>query len=363
MQFWEDVFLDAVAQERDIIGLDQDVNNLLDRYIQLNIIEKKRLELDEDKLLSIMLFNLIAFMIMMKVSKDEIKRKIRRLLAKSHIGLQMSQQVNELLEYIHILHANDVDLKPYGNRLLQNQTFTVYNATHNQLNNYSLNSNQLINNDNLLFIEICLDCLLIRNLKGDLVQRYFYDFIVNMTYCPKTKVLCLWTKNNLSSNNTNEASYINDTINSNDNDNQLDLNKFYTKKCKKLYLTIKDHMDKAANRLMLQDLTTTKIISSTSSSTVLNNFNELNEYEIYDFINSNRKGLIRIQIDGIWLIFNEKNEFINLKHIKKCTTQNNDVFVLEVFNKNKKQIISRKYKSNQVSFKYCFSFSLYFDCA
>jgi hypothetical protein len=355
MQFWEDVFLDAVAQERDIIGLDQDVNNLLDRYIQLSIIEKKRLELDEDRLLSIMLFNLIAFMIMMKVSKDEIKRKIRRLLAKCHIGLQMSQQVNELLEYIHILHANDIDLKPYGNRLLQNQTFTVYNVTNqsNDTIDQLVNNN---NNNNLLFIEICLDCLLIRNLKGDLIQRYFYDSIVNMTYCPKTKVLCLWTKNNLATNNANDdTNSENDTIN-NDSDNQLDLNKYYTKKCKKLYSTIKDCMDKAANRLMLHDLTTTKIIStssSSSSSTLLNNFNELNEYEIYDFVNSNRKGLMRIQIDGIWLLFSEKNEFINLKHIKKCTTQNNDVFVLEVFNTNKKQIITRKYKSNQVSFKYC----------
>ena len=47
-----------------------------------------------------MLYNLIAFMILMRVSKEEIRRKIRRVLGRCHIGLMMSQQVNELLDHI-----------------------------------------------------------------------------------------------------------------------------------------------------------------------------------------------------------------------------------------------------------------------
>lgn len=103
MQFWEDVFMDAVAQERDIIGLDQGPSEMMERYNQLSVGEKKRLELDEDHLLAVMLYNLISFMIMMRVSKDEIRRKIRRMLGKCHIGLLMSQQVNELLDCINSL--------------------------------------------------------------------------------------------------------------------------------------------------------------------------------------------------------------------------------------------------------------------
>lgn len=103
MQFWEDVFLDAIAQERDIIGLDQGPSEMMERYTQLGGAEKKRLELDEDHLLAVMLYNLIAFMILMKVSKDEIRRKIRRMLGKCHIGLLMSQQVNDLLDCIPYL--------------------------------------------------------------------------------------------------------------------------------------------------------------------------------------------------------------------------------------------------------------------
>ena len=32
MQFWEDVYLDAVAQERDIIGMDQGPGEMMERY-------------------------------------------------------------------------------------------------------------------------------------------------------------------------------------------------------------------------------------------------------------------------------------------------------------------------------------------
>jgi len=54
-----------------------------------------------------MLYNLIAFMIMMRVSKEEIRRKIRRILGRCHIGLTMSQQVNELIDNI----SNLVNIK------------------------------------------------------------------------------------------------------------------------------------------------------------------------------------------------------------------------------------------------------------
>ena len=36
----------------------------------------------------------------MRVSKDEIRRKVRRMLGRCHIGLTMSQQVNELIDNI-----------------------------------------------------------------------------------------------------------------------------------------------------------------------------------------------------------------------------------------------------------------------
>lgn len=73
---------------------------LLWRYKCLSETERKRLEHEEDRLLSTMLYNLTAIMLMINVNKAELRRKVRRLLGKSHIGLVYSQEVNVLLDQI-----------------------------------------------------------------------------------------------------------------------------------------------------------------------------------------------------------------------------------------------------------------------
>ena len=281
MQFWEDTFLDAVAQERDIIGLDQGASEMMERYKQLGAAERKRLELDEDRLLAVMLYNLIAFMIMMKVGKEEIRRKIRRMLGKCHIGLAMSQQVNELLDNINKLSANDIDLRPTGNRLMQKTCFTIHSGTDNT--------------GDMLFMEVCDDCLIVRTVKGEICNRWWFEKLVNMTYCPKTKVLCLWCKQ----------------------DGETQLNKFFTKKCRELYFSIKDAMERAASRLTGASQTSPEIGG---------------EFPIND-LKTSQAGLLQICMDGIWLIFEDNKEFIELKRVKKCTTQKDDIFVLEEFGK------------------------------
>lgn len=100
MQFWEDAFLDAVSQERDMIGMDQGPGEMMQRYKSLSESERKRLEHDEDRLLATMLYNVTAVLVMLGVNKNELQRKIRRLLGKSHIGLVYSQEVNALLDQI-----------------------------------------------------------------------------------------------------------------------------------------------------------------------------------------------------------------------------------------------------------------------
>lgn len=70
------------------------------RYNSLSETERKRLEHEEDRLLSTMLYNVVAIMVMLHINKVELKRKCRRLLGKSHIGLVYSQEVNELLDQI-----------------------------------------------------------------------------------------------------------------------------------------------------------------------------------------------------------------------------------------------------------------------
>lgn len=76
---------------------------MMERYKSLSETERKRLEHEEDRLLSTMLYNLTAILVMLNCNKAEVKRKIRRLLGKSHIGLVYSQEVNLLLDQINNL--------------------------------------------------------------------------------------------------------------------------------------------------------------------------------------------------------------------------------------------------------------------
>ena len=161
----------------------------MERYRSLSENEKKRLEHDEDRLLSTMLFNLMAFMVMMQMDKTEMKRKVRRLLGKSHIGLIYSQEINLLLDKVGQLTANDIDLKQLPSRQVNTQSFTVHCGTDA--------------NGDLLFLEVrkwkksvskfenlqvCDDGLVLRTVSGAIAERWFFERLVNMTYSPKNKV-------------------------------------------------------------------------------------------------------------------------------------------------------------------------------
>ena len=109
MVFWENAFFDVVAQERDIVGMDQEPSEMIDRlvtncdhavnceeqvdlcrtssrapyavakffhfrYSALSDSEKKRLELEEDRLLSTLLHNLTAYMIMCGTGQKAIQQ-------------------------------------------------------------------------------------------------------------------------------------------------------------------------------------------------------------------------------------------------------------------------------------------------
>ena len=118
-----------MSGEREAAGMDTGTGEMMERYKNLSENEKKRLEHDEDRLLSTMLYNLVAFMVMMQIDQTDVKRIVRRLLGKSHIGLIYSQEINLLLDKIGQLSANDIDLKQLPSRQVNRQTFTVHCGT------------------------------------------------------------------------------------------------------------------------------------------------------------------------------------------------------------------------------------------
>lgn len=210
VQFWEEAFLDAVSHERCLIGMDQGPSEMLERYKLLYEMDKKRLEHEEDRLLSTLLYNMTAFMVMLQVDKHCIKQKIRRLLGKCHIGLVNSAEINQLLEQIETLKGNDIDLKPMAGRQMRRQTFTLHHGTDMT--------------GDIVFMEVRDDGLVLRGLDGVIIERWWYERLINMTYSPKNKVVCFWRKS----------------------EGQTRLDKYYTRKCQELYNCIKESMQRAA---------------------------------------------------------------------------------------------------------------------
>ncbi|XP_044537013.1 MAP kinase-activating death domain protein isoform X13 [Gracilinanus agilis] len=300
MQFWEDAFLDAVMLEREGMGMDQGPQEMIDRYLSLGEHDRKRLEDDEDRLLATLLNNLISYMLLMKVNKNDIRKKVRRLMGKSHIGLVYSQQINEVLDQLASLNGRDLALQPSGSRHIKKQTFVVHAGTDTS--------------GDIFFMEVCDDCVVLRSSIGTVSERWWYEKLINMTYCPKTKVLCLWRRNGP----------------------ETQLNKFYTKKCRELYYCVKDSMERAAARQ-----------HSAKPGPELGG-----EFPVQD-MRTGEGGLLQVTLEGINLKFMHSQVFIELNHIKKCNTVRG-VFVLEEFVPETKEVVSHKYKT-PMAHEICYS--------
>ncbi|XP_045681659.1 MAP kinase-activating death domain protein isoform X33 [Phyllostomus hastatus] len=300
MQFWEDAFLDAVMLEREGMGMDQGPQEMIDRYLSLGEHDRKRLEDDEDRLLATLLHNLISYMLLMKVNKNDIRKKVRRLMGKSHIGLVHSQQINEVLDQLANLNGRDLSIRSSGSRHMKKQTFVVHAGTDT--------------NGDLFFMEVCDDCVVLRSHIGTVYERWWYEKLINMTYCPKTKVLCLWRRNG----------------------SETQLNKFYTKKCRELYYCVKDSMERAAARQQ-----------SIKPGPELGG-----EFPVQD-MKTGEGGLLQVTLEGINLKFMHNQVFIELNHIKKCNTVRG-VFVLEEFVPEIKEVVSHKYKT-PMAHEICYS--------
>ncbi|XP_034536278.1 MAP kinase-activating death domain protein isoform X1 [Notolabrus celidotus] len=300
LQFWEDAYLDAVMLEREGMGMDQGPQEMIERYLSLGDHDRKRLEDDEDRLLATLLHNMIAYMLMIKLNKNDIKKKVRRLMGKSHIGLTYSQEINELLDKLTNMNGRELQIRPSGSRHIKKQTFVVHAGTDTT--------------GDIFFMEVCDDCIVLRSNIGTVYERWWYEKLINMTYCPKTKVLCLWRRNG----------------------QETQLNKFYTKKCRELYYCVKDSMERAAARQQ-----------SIKPGPELGG-----EFPVQD-MKTGEGGLLQVTLEGINLKFMHSQVFIELSHIKKCNTVKG-VFVLEEFVPETKEVVIHKYKT-PMAHQICYS--------
>ncbi|CAD5219985.1 unnamed protein product [Bursaphelenchus xylophilus] len=292
MVFWENAFFDMVAKERDIIGMDQEPSEMIDRYSSLNESERKRLELDEDRIIAVLLHNMTAYMVMCGSPSRVLQQKVRRMLGKAHIGLIYSKKINQLLDELPPQPCNLIQLKPLGSRLVQKQSFAVHLGDTAEAP--------------VSFMEVCEDAVIIRACTGQISERWWYERLVNMTYSPRTKVLCIWRRQ----------------------DDQVHMHKFHTKKCRQLYTCMKTAMERAAQR----------------GKVTIAGRDLGGEFPVHD-IETSEGGLLQVRIDGVRLLFADRQDFISLANIKKCNTFGGNMFVLEEFNKQKNELIQRRYIS------------------
>lgn len=118
----------------------------------------------------------------------------------------------------------------------------------------------------LQFLEVREDGLVLRTINGAISDRWFFERLVNMTYSPRTKVICLWRRSG----------------------GQTQLHKFHTKKCKVLYYCIKEAMERAAAK------------GATGMSGL--NMELGGEFPVED-LNTGEGGLLQVCMEGIGLLF------------------------------------------------------------
>uniref|UniRef100_A0A183AU69 MAP kinase-activating death domain protein n=1 Tax=Echinostoma caproni TaxID=27848 RepID=A0A183AU69_9TREM len=157
MQFWEDTFFDTVAQERDMMGLDQAPMEMLEKFYNLTPTEKRILQCQEDRLLATCLYNLIGCMLMMKVDREAIRTRIRRIQARCRLGSYFSNTLSHLLDQLQYLEGNAVDLLPTVTRCNCLHTFHVQKSSGNS--------------EDCKIFEIYKNCIILRDLTGAIINR------------------------------------------------------------------------------------------------------------------------------------------------------------------------------------------------
>ena len=101
---------------------------------------------------------------------------------------------NIFIYFIEIQNANDIDLKPVPSRSTKFRSFTVCcpNGGDNDLS--MVGASYFDNSITWYIMEVREDGLVLKTKRGDVVEHCPYEGIVNMTFSPKTKIICIWRR-------------------------------------------------------------------------------------------------------------------------------------------------------------------------
>ncbi|KAI0982757.1 hypothetical protein GJ496_001168 [Pomphorhynchus laevis] len=292
IDFWEISFLDALAQEREILGLDQCPTDELQRYKNLSTADQKKMELEEDELLMLMLSNMISFMVRMHVKKEQITRKLRRLLGRCHICFEHTQKINSLLSSIDEIKKERISemLPILPCRLrhrLNDETLLVH-----------INTNS---GSDPMLLELIDDAMLLWSEKNTVQIRLFYQDIVSLSFNEATNTLCIWRRQS----------------------SEINLLRMQSSKVNQIYKIIVDKVNPLSKGTEMND----------------NNFNIMKD---------NEPGLLQISANGVITIHIEGlTQIMDPKYIRRLSKLQDDLFVIELFDPEQKRICIRTYKSDK----------------
>ena len=163
-------------------------------------------------------------------------------------------------------------MKPFASRQMHRHSFTVQVGTDAS--------------GDLRFLEVRDDGLILRAVSGAIMERWWFERVVNMTYSPKTKILCLWRRNGgqtqLHKYYTKKVKILSSTKFNNSNQHF----RYITHKCKALYYCIKEAMERAAAR----------------GAGALPGMELGGEFPIQD-LRTGEGGLLQVCIEGVGLLF------------------------------------------------------------
>ena len=139
-----------------------------------------------------MLYNLAAYMVMMGVKKTEIRKLVRRLIGKCHVGISWCEELYVLLDNLDMVTANDVDPKPMPSNNTKIKSFNVTCPASGD------------DPEAVYVLDVCEDALILKvkdqaggggqDQSSSRLDYCKYESIVNMTFSPKTKVICIWRR-------------------------------------------------------------------------------------------------------------------------------------------------------------------------
>ena len=113
-EFWKLLFMSAVHVDRSLMGWNEQTSELYQRYNSLAEAHRLAFGFEEDDMLSLILHNLLVYMLMVGMGTEETLETVQRLAAKTRLATIEEKLLNQTLKHVEEKHSSDLDLTDLG---------------------------------------------------------------------------------------------------------------------------------------------------------------------------------------------------------------------------------------------------------